>query len=179
MPRGGSPRRHAQAVFAIAREQDQLDKWLQDLGQLNRMSQDPLFRAVMDNPKFSVEEKLGLLPDKLSGLSPMAVNLLALLVARDRLRLTPQIYKEYQKLVNAHEGVTSAEMVTAVPMEDKEKDAVTSRLEAITGGKVVVTTRVDPSLLGGLVVYIEDTLLDGSIKSKLKALRRSLVTSGR
>ncbi|MDP6510226.1 MAG: F0F1 ATP synthase subunit delta [Dehalococcoidia bacterium] len=179
MPRGGSPTRHALAVFTIAREQDRFDKWLQDLGQLSQISQDPLFRAVMDNPKLSVEEKLGLLPDKLSGLSPMAVNLLALLVARYRLRLIPDIYKEYRKLVNAHQGVTSAELVTAVPMEDTVKDAVTSGLEAITGGKVVVTTRVDPSLLGGLVAYIGDTLLDGSVRSKLKALRKSLVTSGR
>ena len=72
MPRGGSPTRHALAVFTIAREQDRFDKWLQDLGQLSQISQDPLFRAVMDNPKLSVEEKLGLLPDKLSDGPPWA-----------------------------------------------------------------------------------------------------------
>ena len=179
MPRGGSPTRHALAVFAIAGDQDQFDKWLHDLGRMSQLAQDSLFRAVMDNPKLSVVEKLGLLPDSLSDLSPMAVNLLALLVARYRLRLIPDIYKEYQKLVNAHQGITSAEVVTAVPLEDAVKDTVTSSLEAITGGKVVFTTRVDPSLLGGLVIYIGDTLLDGSVRSKLKALRKSLVTSGR
>ncbi len=179
MPRGGSPKRHAQAVFAIALEQDQLDKWLQDLGQLSQLSHDPLFRAVMDNPKLSLQDKLGLLPDKVAGLSPLAVNLLALLVARDRLRLAPQIHQEYQKLLNAHRGIASAEVVTAVPLEAAEEKAITRRLEAITGAKVALTTRVDPSVLGGVVARIGDRLLDGSISGKLKALRKSLVTSGR
>lgn len=179
MPRGGSPRRHAQAVFAIASEQDQLEKWLQDLGQLSRLSQDLLFRAVMDNPKLTFPEKLGLLPEKVSGLSPLAVNLLALLVARGRLRLAPQIHQEYHKLLNAHRGIVSAEVVTAVPLEAGEEKAVIRHLEAITGGQVALTTRVDPSVLGGLVAHIGDTLLDGSLSSKLKALHKSLVTSGR
>ncbi|MEE9203344.1 MAG: F0F1 ATP synthase subunit delta, partial [Dehalococcoidia bacterium] len=176
MPRGGSPKRHAQAVFAIASEQDQLEKWLQDLGQLSQLSRDPLFRAVMDNPKFSLQEKLELLPDEVAGLSPLAVNLLALLVARDRLRLAPQIYQEYERLLNARQGIVSAEVVTAVPMEAAEEKAVARHLEAITGGKVVITTRVDPSILGGLAAHIGDTLLDGSLRSKLKALHKSLVT---
>jgi F-type H+-transporting ATPase subunit delta len=179
MPHGGSPKRHAKAVFAIASEQGQLEKWLQDLGQLSQLSQDLLFRTVMDNPKFSLQEKLGLLPDKVAGLSPLAVNLLSLLVARDRLRLAPQIYQEYQRLLNAHQGIASAEVVTAVPLESAEEKLVVRHLEAITGGKVVITTRVDPSMLGGLVAHIGDTLLDGSLRSKLKALHKSLVTSGR
>jgi F-type H+-transporting ATPase subunit delta len=156
-----------------------LEKWLQDLEQLSHLSQDPLFRAVMDNPKFSVQEKLQLLTDKTAGLSPLAANLLALLLARDRLRLAPQIYQEYLNLINAHRGIASAEVVTAVPLEAAEEKAVARRLEAITAGKVALTTRVDPSLLGGVVARIGDRLLDGSLSGKLKALRKSLVTSGR
>lgn len=179
MSRGGSPKRHAQAVFAIASEQDQLEDWLHDLGQLSELACDPLFRAVMDNPKLTFQEKLGLIPEKVAGLSPLAVNLLALLVARDRLRLAPQIHQEYQNLLHTHQGIVSAEVVTAVPLEAAEEKAVVRHLEAITGGKVALTTRVDPSALGGLVAHIGDTLLDGSLRSKLKALHKSLVTSGR
>ena len=179
MPRGGSPKRHAQAVFAIALAQGQLEPWLRDLGRLSQLSHDPLFRAVMDNPKLSFQEKVGLLPDKVAGLSPLALNLLALLAARDRLRLAPQIHQEYQKLVNTHQGVMTAEVITAVPLEEAEKETIARRLEAIAGCQVALTARVDPSILGGLVAYIGDTLLDGSLRSKLKALRQRLVTSGR
>ena len=82
MPRGGSPKRHAQAVFEIARGRNELERWQQDLGHLSELSQDPLFRVVMENPKLSIQGKLDLLQDKLSRLSPLATNLLALLVTR-------------------------------------------------------------------------------------------------
>jgi F-type H+-transporting ATPase subunit delta len=82
---------------------------------------------------------------------------------------------EYGRLVDEHRGIAHAEVATAVPLEPEEKDKLVRRLGDLVGREIVLTTRVDPAIIGGLVARVGDKLIDGSTKSRLLALRESLI----
>jgi F-type H+-transporting ATPase subunit delta len=78
-------------------------------------------------------------------------------------------------MADAYLGLEHARVVTALPIDKQEEAKLTEHLAAITGKKVVLTTEVDPAIIGGFVARIGDKLIDGSTKAKLEALKRSLV----
>lgn len=179
MPRRGSPRRHAQAVFQLALQSGEMEGWLAHLEAIARVATEPGYRAVLESPRLSLKDKLSVAGDKLAGLSPLAVNFLGLLLARGRLGMAPQIAEEYRRLLYAHQGVELAEVVTAVPLEAGEEALLAQRLERLTGKKVKLALRTDSAILGGLVARMGDRLLDGSVRSRLHALKKSLAAGGR
>jgi F-type H+-transporting ATPase subunit delta len=82
---------------------------------------------------------------------------------------------EYGWLVDEHRGIAHAEVATAVPIELKEKDKLIRYLGDLVGLKIALTDRVDPSIIGGLVARVGDKIIDGSTRSRLHALRASLL----
>ena len=174
MARGAAARRHAQAVFQLALERKELEQWRADLDLLSQVLSEPRLASLMGNPKVRLPDKMRLIREGLRGLNPLALNLAYLLVAKGRLALLPDLAKEYQRLMDAHLGIQHVQVVTAVPLEEGEKDHVTQRLGELTGKKVRLETSQDPALLGGLVIRIGDKLIDGSTRGRLAALRESL-----
>jgi F-type H+-transporting ATPase subunit delta len=170
-----SARRHAQAAFQIALEQKELDIWRGDLEQISEAVKEPLLFAFLESPKIPFTEKARVLSQRLEGVNPLAMNLAYLLVAKGRLGIVEDMVFEYERLVDEHRGIAHAEVATAVPLDPEEKDKLTSRLSALMGKEIVVTTRVDPSIIGGLIARVGDKLIDGSTKSRLLALRENLV----
>jgi len=81
--------------------------------------------------------------------------------------------------MEAHQGVERARITTAVPLTDKDKEVISRRLGEMVKRKVSLDTRVDPSVIGGLVVRIGDTLIDGSVRQNLDTLQKALVEGGR
>ena len=167
-------RRYAQAVFNIARERSELDRWQSDLKKIAGLSDDAAFVALMENPKVRFEDKTGLLTKALGDINPLALNLLYLLLTRGRVSLIGDIADEYQRLLDSYRGIEHAEVITAVPLDDKEKKKLEEHLGAVVGKKVVVETRVDSGLIGGIIARICDKLLDASTRSKLTALRQEI-----
>jgi F-type H+-transporting ATPase subunit delta len=78
-------------------------------------------------------------------------------------------------MADAHLGLEHAKVITAIPLDEGDKKKLSERLAAITGKKIVLTTEVDPAIVGGFVARVGDKLIDGSTKAKLEALRRQLV----
>ncbi len=175
MPRGVAAKRHAQAVFQLALERGELEKWLEDLKTIATTLSQPQLMAILESPKVHLDEKMELISRCLPGVSQLALNLVYLLVARRRLRLIDQIVSEYQRLADAYQGVEHAEVTTAIPLDEEDKQRLSERLAELTGTRIVLSTRVDPNVIGGFVVRIGDRLIDGSTKSKLDSLRKSLV----
>ncbi len=175
MPRGVAAKRHAQAVFQLALERGELEKWLEDLKTIATTLSQPQLMAILESPKVHLDEKMELLRRCLPGVSQLALNLVYLLVARRRLRLIDQIVSEYQRLADAYQGVEHAEVTTAIPLDEEDRQRLSERLAELTGTRIVLSTRVDPNVIGGFVVRIGDRLIDGSTKSKLDSLRKSLV----
>lgn len=167
-------RRYAQAVFEIAREQDRLDEWQSDLVKMASLVKDTDVLAWMEDPKTPFDARARLLKESLGDLDPLVLNLVYLLLARGRLSMVADIAQEYQRLLDSYRGIEPAEVVTAVPLGDEDRQKLAEQLGAITGKKVVVTDEVDPALVGGVVVRVGGKLLDGSTRSRLEALKREI-----
>jgi F-type H+-transporting ATPase subunit delta len=163
-------------VFNIARERNELDRWQSDLGRIATLAEDEAFFALLESPKVPFADKARLLSQWLGDINPLALNLVYLLVARGRLGMVGDIADEYQRLLDSYRGIEQAEVTTAVPLDDKDKQRLEERLGAVVGKKVVVKPRVDPSILGGIVARIGGKLLDGSTRSKLMALKKALAS---
>lgn len=175
MARTLSAKRHAQAIFEIALERDELDRWRSDLKIIADTLREPQLVALLQSPKVSFKKKASLLKQFLAGTSPLAMNLVYLLVVRNRLKMVDDIVAEYERRVDAHYGVEHAEVFTAIPLDSEDRERLKEHLMSISGKKVVLTSRVEPNLLGGLVARIGDKLIDGSVRTKLEALRQSLL----
>jgi F-type H+-transporting ATPase subunit delta len=176
MARRAYARRYAQAVFDIARERDELDRWQSDLRKIATLGGEAKFVALLENPKVHFEEKARLLSGWLGDINPLALNLVYLLVTRGRVGMVADIAEEYQRLLDSYRGIEQAEVTTAIPLDDEDKRKLGERLEAVVGKKVVLKPTVDPGVLGGIVARIGGKLLDGSTRSKLMALKKALAS---
>lgn len=172
-------KRYSQAVFEIALETKELDRWQSDLEMIASLSEDATLIAWLESPKFHFDDKARLLREQLGDVSPLALNLIYLLITRGGLSMVSDIANEYQRLLDSHRGIEQAEVTTAVPLDDEDKLRLEEHLSAVVGKKVVLKLEVDPSVLGGIVAKIGDKLLDGSTRSKLVALKRELAGVGR
>ncbi len=167
-------RRYSQAVFNIALERNELDRWQSDLRKIASLGEDAAFIALLENPKVRFEDKVGLLSERLGDINPLALNLVYLLVTRGRLSMAGDIAGEYQRLLDSYRGIEQAEVITAIPLDDEDRQRLEEHLGAVVGKKVVLKLKVDSSLIGGIIARIGDKLLDGSTHSKLMALRNEL-----
>ena len=167
-------RRYAQAVFALAKEQDSFDRWVEDLADLSALMAAPDAGALFGSSKVAEPAKVELVQRALPGLEPMALNLARLLIARKRMALTDEIARQFQALYDEDRGIAHASVRTAVAMSDGEQVALVKRLSDITGKSVLIETVVDPEIIGGMVVRIGDRLIDGSTRTRLITLRRRL-----
>lgn len=174
MPIKTSVKRYAQAVFEIALESNKLKDWQSDLRKIERMMQDTEFVSSIENPKLPFELKSKLAREILGKINPMALNLVYLLIAKGKLKNAGQLAEEYERLLNDHHGIKTAQVTTAIALDAAERDKLSNHLETITGKKVNMNIEVNPDILGGFIARIDDSLIDGSIRNKLEALKKSL-----
>jgi F-type H+-transporting ATPase subunit delta len=172
-------RRYAQAVFNIALGTNELDRWQSDLRKIAGLAEDASLVALLQSPKIHFDVKAKLLSEQLGEANPLALNLVYLLLTRGRLSILGNIADEYERLLNSHRGIEQAEVTAAVPLDDEERQRLAEQLAAITGKRVVVKAKVDPSVVGGITARIGGKLLDGSTRSKLMALKRELAQGGK
>lgn len=168
-------RRHAQAVFEIALERDEIDRWRSDIEAIADALKEPLLVAFLESPKIHFEAKASVLAERLQGVAPLAMNLALLLVEKRRLGIIDDLVSEYARLVDAHRGVVHARVATAVQLDDKDTKEVAHKLGEALQKEIVLDAEVDPTIIGGLTIRVGDRLIDGSTRSRLEALKRSLV----
>jgi F-type H+-transporting ATPase subunit delta len=177
MASGVYARRYAQAVFRMALEQKELNVWQSDLRKVSSIIRDEAFFALLENREVPFEEKARVLSERLGEIHPMALKLVSMLIARGRLSMIQDISDEYQQMLDNYRGVEGAqvaEVTTAIPLDDDYKLRLAQRITDMVGRPVVLRSRVDPGVVGGIVIRIGDKLIDGSIRSKLASLRREL-----
>jgi F-type H+-transporting ATPase subunit delta len=90
------------------------------------------------------------------------------------MELVPEIATQFRRLLNEYRGIAVAQVTTAVPIDDRQKAVIASRLGRRLGKTVTLEERVDPSILGGVIAQVGDTVIDGSIRGRLERLRRTL-----
>jgi F-type H+-transporting ATPase subunit delta len=108
---------------------------------------------------------------------PIVSKLLALLADRDRLILVPELLAAYRDRLLDFRGVVRAEVTTASPLDEPRANAIRQGLATLTGRTVLLATKVDPAIIGGLVARIGSTVYDGSITRQLEKMKERLVES--
>jgi len=134
--------------------------------------------GLLRNPQIKPDEKAAVLDDVLKGASDTFRNFLRLTAEKGRIGELDQIYSEWERLLAAEERIVEVELTTAVELSDKEADAIVKTIEDATGRKVEATRRVDPDLIGGLVLQAGSLRLDGSVRGRLNGLRDELLAAG-
>jgi F-type H+-transporting ATPase subunit delta len=172
-------KRFSQAVFEIAKQRQDFDKWNNDIQKLAAMARNDEYRSVIENPRFSFEDKKKLLDVQLKNISELARNLAYLLTNQGKFGLVIEIESDFQKLWDEYQGIEKAEVTTAIQLDEKEKAKLTAYLSRITGKKVTLTLKVDPGIIGGIIARVGGKIIDGSTGSQLAALKNELANAGR
>lgn len=140
------------------------------------VSADGRLNALLHTPQVPRERKSAALAESLKGrVSPATLAFLNLLTEKRRITLVPEIADEVERLVRERQNVARATAVSAEPLLPAQRDALKSALEHKTGKTIELTTEIDPTLLGGVLVRIGDTVMDGSVRGKLDRLREQLM----
>jgi F-type H+-transporting ATPase subunit delta len=173
----GAAKRYAQAVFEIAREQNALDRWSDELAILDQLARDPEMMGFLSSPEHSEAEKKSLMTQALQTAQPEARRLGQMLIDRRRLGLIPDLVAAFQELVLDERGIAVAHVTTAVPLDAEAESMVRAHLQEIIGKQIELRSEVDPAIIGGLVARVGDTLIDGSVASSLRRMRERLATT--
>jgi len=174
MPRTVSGKRYAQAIFELALEQDQLNQWDADLEFIDGVLQDDEFKALLKHADVSVANKIKAIDSVMRDVHPLVRNLVSLLVTRGMVDAVRDLRAAYTGLLDKHLGRQRVQVTSAVPLEQGELDRITQFVTNLVRQEVVVSTDVDDSILGGVVIQIGDRLLDGSTQSQLDAMRNRM-----
>lgn len=178
MPRAASSKRYAQAVFQIGLEQRDLDTWQNDLEVMSRALENLEFASLLDAPQIPSAVKITVAKETLAeSVAPLSLNLLSLLASRGVTHLVPKILDEYIIMLDSHKGIERAEIVAALPLNKRQETQIVKLLENNIGKKIEIRSTQQPRLIGGLIARVGDRVIDGSVVTKLKNLRRELVES--
>jgi F-type H+-transporting ATPase subunit delta len=171
-------RRYAEAILELALEQGQLDKVVRDVTTIaDAWNTSVEFRNAIENPLVAHAVKKAVvseLADQI-GASPMTRNAMLLMVDRRRAQALPYVAQWLRELADARQGLVHAEVTTAAPLSDAYYGRLQSQLETMTGKRVVVDRRTDPTIIGGVVTRIGDRIFDGSLRTRLQSLRDALL----
>jgi F-type H+-transporting ATPase subunit delta len=166
--------RYAAALFELAREAKALDAVGAALDRFSAMlDASPDLDRLVASPVFTTEEQRGALGAVLAkaGIDGLAGNFLMLVAAKRRLFAIRGMIAGYRALVAEEMGIVSAEVTVASPMSETHRAAVLAALESQTGKKIALSEKVDPAIVGGLVVRMGSRMVDASLRTKLNAMK--------
>lgn len=169
--------RYATALFALAEENKSIDAVQASLATLNTaLAESDDLKALISSPVLSREDAGRAIADtaKALGLDKLTINMLGVLAANRRLDQIPAVIRAFSTLASDHRGEITAEVTSAHPLDDKQIKALKAQLKKRVGSDVSVSTAVDPSILGGLVVKIGSQMIDSSIKTRLNTLSQAM-----
>lgn len=169
---------YGDAIYALAAEENCLDETLEGLELAAEVfREDPGYLTLVQNPALPKAERLGLLDQAFEGAHPYVRNLLKLLCERSALGLCAGCLEQLRTLVYAQRGILPVEVISAVPLTDAQQDALCQKLAVKTGKTILLQSKLDPTVLGGVKVRYEGRELDGTAAGRLDALRQLLTQS--
>ena len=172
-------KRYAKALFEVALEEKKLDAFGVQLTELHEaIAGHPEMERFINNPRIKKEAKKELVQKLFEKqLSPFVYNFLRLLIDKRRESILRSVLAEYKKLANEAQNIVPAEVTVARPLAKEQEAQLLEKLERITGKDVVIETKIDQSIIGGVIVQIGDKLIDGSVTSQLRSLQKQLLAN--
>lgn len=172
---GATPRRYAQAAFTLALENEGVDRWEADLRRVQETLTDADVMALLSAPQVPERVKLDGIITLLPDVAPLIRNMVSMMVLRGDITKISRAVEAFSGMADDDRGTARAEVVTAVPLDDARKQKLSEGLAALVNRKqVVLTERQDPDILGGVIARVGDRLIDGSTRTRLRALRDEL-----
>jgi len=171
----GMAGRYANALFELALDNKAVDAVKADLERFDRLIADnPDLNRLVRSPVFGADEQLRALAailDK-AGIKGLAANFLRVITANRRLFAVRDMIRAYRGLAARHKGEITAEVTVAEPLSDKNLDALKDALKSVTGGKDIdFDVKIEPAIIGGLIVKVGSRMVDSSLRTKLNAIK--------
>ena len=168
-------RPYANAVYDTARENNALDSWSDALANLANVISDSQMSELLDNPELGKIQKgelvIQVLGDKLT---EQQQNLVKLMAENGRLKLMPDVVEQFEVARAKAENKIDAEVISAFELTAEQTNELVNTLKNKLGCDITLTTTIDKSLIGGVVIKAGDTIIDASMKSQLDSLALSL-----
>jgi F-type H+-transporting ATPase subunit delta len=164
---------YARSLFEVAREQRRLDELREQLGQLaDALNETRELSVFFFSPYFSTKEKQEGLERMLEGADPILLNFLSLLIEKHRMPAIFRIRAQYERLWERENRILPVEVTSAIELDEATTEELGRTIGERSGRKVKLAARVDPDILGGIVVRVGNSILDASIRNRLEQLRR-------
>jgi F-type H+-transporting ATPase subunit delta len=173
----GMAGRYATALFELAQEANAIDAVKADLERFDALiAESADLTRLVRSPVFSADEQSQALSAVLerAGIGGLAANFLKLVTRNRRLFAVRDMIKAYRALVAQHHGEATAEVTVAEQLKDEHAAALRAALKAVSGKEVDLATKIDPAIIGGLVVKLGSRMVDTSLRTKLNAIRQAM-----
>jgi F-type H+-transporting ATPase subunit delta len=168
-------RPYARAVYQLAEENSSVDDWGNALALLAAVSADSIMLSIIDDPQMSGEKKgeqlIRVVDDKTN---QQQKNLVKLMAENGRLRILPDVAEQFEVYRAEAEGKIDAQVTSAFELSVDQENTIIKTLTDKLGREVSITTSIDESLIGGVVIKAGDTIIDGSMKAQLESLALTL-----
>lgn len=173
MPADEAARRYAQAAFQIAVDDGTIGAWRSDLQDIATVLTRSDLARVLADERVPAADRYAML-DRVLDIQPKALNLAKLLVSKGRSLGAVFVADAFARIADEYENRLQAQVTSAVQLTPAQVQRLAGQLSQSTGKNVTVSTQVDPSIMGGLVIRVADRLLDGSVRTRLRRLQRQL-----
>jgi F-type H+-transporting ATPase subunit delta len=173
----GMAGRYATALFELAQETNAIDAVKADLDRFEALvAESPDLARLVRSPVFSAAEQLQALEVVLqrAGIGGLAAKFLKLVTSNRRLFAMRDIARAFRELVDQYKGQATAEVTVAERLKDEHVEALRAALKAVSGKNVDLAIKIDPSIIGGLVVKLGSRMVDSSLRSKLNAIKHAM-----
>ncbi len=164
---------YGRSLFEVAREHGKLDELREQLGQFaDALDQNHELAVFFFSPYFSTQEKQDALGRMLDGADPLFLNFLGVLIENHRMPVIFRIRHEFERLWEEENRMLPVEITSAIALDPATTEKVGEKIGERAGRKVTLAARVDPDILGGIIIRVGNSILDASIRTRLEQLRR-------
>ena len=173
--------RYATALFELARDEKSIDAVKADLDRFDALLGDSAdLKRLVRSPVFSADTQLKALIAVLNkaGITGIAANFLKVLTRNRRLFAISDVIRAFRALVAKFRGEATADVTVAERLSDRNLDALKTALKSVTGKDVALNVKVDPSIIGGLVVKLGSRMVDSSLRTKLNSIKHAMKEAG-
>lgn len=169
--------RYAEAMLAIAEEKQCLDFVKNDLVTVSAIITDNEdLRKFIEHPLIPTKDKKEVLETLFTNkISPYVINLIKLLLDRHRMFIFKAISESFIKIFNKKFNIVVADVVTAVEIDESIKNAIQQKLSEIFSKTIQIKSKIDPKIIGGVIIKVEDQIINGSIVERLESIKKHLI----
>ena len=169
---------YAHSLFSLAEDENLVEKIHEELVSLNGIfSENPDYEVLLDSPNIPAEKRFELIDEAFASYMEYVVNFIKILCEKRRIAIFRDCIKEYDKLYYEKLGIKRVTAITAVALSDELREKLINKLETEWNSKIEFTEKVDPSILGGIVLRTDNSQTDASVRTKLEQLKAQIASN--